>query len=134
MMLEGRQHDIDKVYYNTLAETFGLKDAMISFAGMAIRYLGANPSIFPFDLPNTILADEVMEDILQGGNFGYHHQGRDLQLNKIGQWHRYIASIRRAQKFSPIAPGYFRRGGCARTKNRILKDLGLGRKNFLNKK
>lgn len=99
---------IQKDSFTKLAKEFRLLKAMQTFAHLSIKYLEASPDIFPFDLGKTnIYVDLVMEDILEGGYFGYDRPGKKRPKAKwSGRWHGFKKSLKRVRIFYPIAPYY----------------------------
>ena len=101
---------VDEKKFIGLAESFDLLNAMKVFASVAIKYLGAKPAIFPFETDvNGKYVDRVMEDILEGGNFGFDIFKRKTFRNEL---HRKLYSFRyttgRIRKIAGIAPQHIR--------------------------
>ncbi|MPN07501.1 hypothetical protein SDC9_154771 [bioreactor metagenome] len=80
------------------------------FALAAVKYLQVQESIFPFKM---ITDDKyvhlVIEDIFDGGNFGYHKQGKKRPEEKLnGMWFSFISTIMRSIKFGALSPQHIR--------------------------
>jgi hypothetical protein len=106
LLLSARHGDINKEAFTATARQFDLLKPMRVFAHAAIKYLGAQPDIFPFDLgADSRFSDLVMNDVLRGGDFGYHHSGigGKLEQSLRQKWHRYIYSLRRASLFAGMS-------------------------------
>lgn len=108
LLLSARRSDIHRDDFTALARQFDLLNPMRVFAHACIKYLGAPPDIFPFDIgKDSRFSDLVMEDILYGGNFGFHREGFGPIDKKLKhKWHRYKQSVRRAWIFGKMSPAH----------------------------
>ena len=71
LFLDRHSSILDKDAFLRLAIEFELLYGMQIFASVAVKYLGANPSIFPFAIDTEDeYVDMVMDDIFNGGSFG----------------------------------------------------------------
>jgi hypothetical protein len=101
---------IDKEKFIRLAESFDLLNAMKVFASAAVKYLGAKPSIFPFETDiDGKYVDLVMEDILNGGNFGFSiFKNRTFSSRIHRKWFSFKYTTGRIRKIAAIAPQHIR--------------------------
>jgi hypothetical protein len=103
LMLSARRNDIDKERFTAMARRFDLLKPMRVFARLGVKYLGASPDIFPFELgEDSRFTDLVMDDVLRGGNFGYHraeYQKHKLSLTLKHKWYNYSYRVSRAFLF-----------------------------------
>lgn len=96
--------------FTALAESYALLYPMQVFARVAIKYLGALESIFPFPvIQDEKYADLVMKDIMESGNFGFHRPGKKRPKEKMqGMWFSYKTTIRRSIQFGKLSPEHCR--------------------------
>lgn len=102
--------EIEKAEFTRIAQDFDALRPMQCFATMAVRYLHAAPSIFPFDLPKgENYGDLVLEDILKGGNFGKEYFA-EKQFSHIWarRWYMFRCTVKRSWKVAPISPEHIR--------------------------
>lgn len=97
---------MDKEALTGLARQFDLLNAMEVFASAAVRYLGADPGVFPFTTDTEgKFVDVVMDDVLRGGNFGFStFRNKSFRGKWDAKWHRFTYSVARTKKISGIAP------------------------------
>jgi hypothetical protein len=88
LLLSASKNSIDKGSFEALLDEFALRKAASVFANAAIRYLGAPPSVFPFELnKDNRYAELVMKDILDAGHFGFYRPGKKRPKGKwSGRW------------------------------------------------
>ena len=110
LFLSKHRNEIDLVSFTALTKSFALLYPMQVFARVAVKYLGASETIFPFEMiQDDKHADLVITDILESGNFGYHRPGKKRPKEKIsGMWFSYKTTIQRSIKFGPISPEHSR--------------------------
>ena len=99
---------IDKDAFLRLAIEFELLYGMQIFASVAVKYLDAEPTIFPFAI-NTEdeYVDMVMDDILSGGSFGYAiFQNKRFRTSLHRKWYSFKYSNKRLRKIHKIAPNH----------------------------
>lgn len=122
LFLDKNQERIDYQELRRLLNAFDLTDAVGYFGLACVRHLQANPNIFGVDvsLYDTQLSDSIMEDILAGGNFGYHKTDLSMKLTWKGRFNRFVYSIKRARQFSRIAPNHTQQVPIHKLKNRLL--------------
>ncbi|OJV36373.1 MAG: hypothetical protein BGO33_03285 [Bacteroidia bacterium 43-41] len=101
---------MDKEVLVSLAKQFDLLNAMEIFASAAVKYMGAEPEIFPFNIDvEGKFVDLVMADMLRGGNFGFStFKNKSFRGKWDAKWHRFNYSTRRAKKISGIAPHHIK--------------------------
>lgn len=108
LMLSALQGKIERRTFLIQAEQFGLLYPMQIFAHLTIRYLKADPRLFPFEIGEPgRFPEKVMQDILHGGNFGHHHSNPDRRTTWGGRWKRYKIAVARSLTFGSMAPGHF---------------------------
>lgn len=112
LFLEANRDRIGCNSFTQLATSFDLLKAMQVFAGIAIKYLNAEPAIFPFPLKeqaDDAMIDFVLNDVLHGGYFGF---SRLTKKNFIGKWdrkwHSFKVASKRSRKILPLAPSHIR--------------------------
>ena len=99
---------IDKGYFLKMVNEFELLYGMQIFASVAVKYLGANPSIFPFatDTEDEYV-DFVMEDIFRGGSFGYAvFEDKRFRTPLHRKWYSLMCTRKRLRKIHKIAPSH----------------------------
>lgn len=118
---------MDKKVFINLAESFDLLNAMKIFASVAVKYLGAKPSVFPFETDvHGKFVDLIMDDVLSGGNFGYEvFKKRKFKNELHRKWFSFQFSTRRIRRISGIAPGHI----ISLPLNKIITNLKLLLKN-----
>ena len=99
---------MDKDAFLRLAIEFELLYGMQIFASVAVKYLGANPSIFPFAIDtDDENVDMVMDDIFSGGSFGYAiFQNKRFRTSLHRKWYSFRYSSKRLRKIHNIAPSH----------------------------
>lgn len=99
---------INKEEFNQLATRIGLLNAMQVFASVAVKYLGADPRMFPFAIDTqSEYVDMVMEDIFIGGSFGYALFQHKRFINKWHRkWYTFRCTAKRKRKIKPLAPAH----------------------------
>lgn len=110
LFLYKHHKEIDCDVFTSIAKTYALLYPMQVFALAAVKYLQVQESIFPFKM---ITDDKyvhlVIEDIFDGGNFGYHKQGKKRPEEKLnGMWFSFISTIMRSIKFGALSPQHIR--------------------------
>lgn len=107
LFLKAHKTSIRKEKLLKLAEKFDLLRPMRIFAQLAVTYLNASPDIFPFELgkPNRY-PRLLMEDILNGGQFGFYRLKGQPKTLWRGRWHRYKLTVKRSFLFGAIAPSH----------------------------
>lgn len=106
LLLSASKNSIDKGSFEALLDEFALRKAASVFANAAIRYLGAPPSVFPFELnKDNRYAELVMKDILDAGHFGFYRPGKKRPRAKwSGRWFSFQYTLKRTAKIFPVAP------------------------------
>jgi len=106
LFLHKHRAEIDSEEFTRIATRFALLYPMQLFARIAVDYLGAQESIFPFPMiPNNHHADKVIRDLLESGNFGFHRPGKKRPEEKMaGMWFSFVTTIKRSIKFAAISP------------------------------
>lgn len=101
---------VDKKEFNRLAEAFDLLDAMKVFASVAVKYLGADPAIFPFETDvNGKYVNVVMDDVLNGGNFGFSVFKNQSFRNELHRkLYSFVYTTGRIRKIVGIAPKHIK--------------------------
>lgn len=104
MIFHTHSGDIDKERLIRNLRSFGLTNAWKLFAGIAVNYLGVSADKMPlYDPAYSGKSEKAMEDIIEGGNFGYYSQGnaefmagkhgfRD-EVRKVRTISRYFLSL-----------------------------------------
>lgn len=97
--------DIDKEQLIENIHRFGITEGWKLFACIAVRYLGASPDKIPlYDPAYHKKSEKIFEEIMEGGNFGYHsaahlrtkgyrQSGLHYGLLKVGNITRYFLSL-----------------------------------------
>ncbi len=108
LFLKNYRKQIDPVSFTALARSYKLLYPMQVFACAAVKYLDAPPDIFPFTVPkDNLYARKVINDILEGGNFGFHRPGDKRPQEKMrGMWFSYKTTVRRSLKFGLLSPAH----------------------------
>ncbi len=103
-----RHNEIDREELKAIAQEFDHLYAMTILATLAVDYLGADPSVFPFDTqtykghPHVQL---MWEEILLGGNFGYNLFKKRKFASKLHRkWVSYLYTVQRMNRIKPLAP------------------------------
>ncbi|MDD3035074.1 MAG: nucleotidyltransferase family protein [Bacteroidales bacterium] len=106
LFLKKHRNEIDKDSFTALAKSYALLFPMQVFARAAVKYLEASESIFPFDMTsNERLAEAVVEDIFESGNFGFHGDMKKRPKENIrGLWFSYTFTLKRTLKFCTLSP------------------------------
>lgn len=106
--LSARHAEIDKKGFKETAQEFNLLRPMRVFAHAAVKYLEIPPEIFSFELGEyTPYSDLVMNDILDGGHFGFYRSGKKRPEGKwSGRWFSFKHTVQRSLAYGPIAPSY----------------------------
>ena len=106
LFLKNNRGQIDPVSFTVQAQSYKLLYPMQVFACAAVKYLDAPPDIFPFEVPaDNAFAHKVMKDVLEGGNFGFHHPGKKRPEQKMrGMWFSYKTTVRKSLKFWSLSP------------------------------
>ena len=95
---------LDSAQYRSIAETFR-ELGMLRFARALMwvetDVLGLPPSCCIVE-PDERLGKQILDDILEGGNFGHHTQ---RFKGKRGFYHRGVANARRIMRLFKVAPG-----------------------------
>lgn len=134
IFLEANIQNIDKAKFGYIANKFDLIRPMKYFALLGIKYLDIKESIFPFEIDlnkpkDDKLVDIILEDILQGGNFGMEHFA-NKKFRNIWQRRFYMfrKTTMRSIKLSRISPEHIATVSFVSIMNRIriatLKLLG----------
>lgn len=108
LFLDRHSSILDKDAFLRLAIEFELLYGMQIFASVAVKYLGANPSIFPFatDTEDEYV-DMVMDDIFNGGSFGKAiFQNKRFRSFLHRKWYSFNYSNKRLRKINKIAPSH----------------------------
>lgn len=106
LFLSKNRSQINENNFTELAKSFDLLYPIQLFADTAIRFLDAPKAIFPFPLiADSKYPQMIMEDIFEGGDFGFYHAGRP-QNKWGGFWHSYKVVMRKTVRFAKIAPSY----------------------------
>lgn len=110
LFLRSEGTEMDDNLHNYLAEDLKLLPAMQAFGAMAVEYLGAEPDLFPFEIQaNDKMSLAIMEDIIEGGNFGLHDEAHTKGGGKwIRNYRLTKGIIRRSIRFGSLAPHYYR--------------------------
>ena len=113
LFLSKYRGEIDPASFTAIAQKYALLYPMQVFAHAAVKYLGAQQSIFPFDVkvddPLDKPTDWITADILHSGNFGFHRPGKQRPKEKLrGMWFSYKNTIGRSIKFGAISPEHSR--------------------------
>lgn len=101
---------MNKEEFMRLMELFDLSEAAKIFASVVVKYLGADPGTFPFEIDlNGKYVDLVMEDVLRGGNFGYSFfKGKNFRNRWHRKWHTFKYTTGRMRRIEEIAPRHIK--------------------------
>lgn len=121
LFLSKYREEIDAVSFTAIAKSYALLYPMQVFARVAVKYLDASETLFPFEMiPDGPHVNWVIEDILESGNFGFHRPGKKRPKEKLrGMWFSYKTIIRRSRKFGVISPEHSRILPVVRLINRL---------------
>lgn len=110
LFMDAHAQEMDKRHFVELVKQFDLLDAMKVFASVSVKYLGANPTIFPFETDvNGKFVEIVLEDILKAGNFGhYTYNHKSFKGKWSTKWYRFRYSVNRTKKIADIAPQHIK--------------------------
>lgn len=108
---QGERLNID--VFNDYAQRLDLLRPMQLFALMAVRHLSVPADIFPFALPadrrSEELADLIIRDTFEGGNFGFEHfAGRKFSNIWFRRWFMFRRTTWRSIKVSEVSPEHIR--------------------------
>lgn len=78
------------------------------FATIAIKYLHAPTSIFPFELiRENKYVSMILKDIFEGGDFGFFHpEYHNKHKTWVRRWLIYKRLLRKTLLFASVAPSY----------------------------
>lgn len=105
MIFHTHADDIDKEQLIEDIHRFGITEGWKLFACVAVRYLGASADKIPlYDSSYHKKAEKIFEEIMEGGNFGYHsaahlrtkgyqQSGLRYGLLKVGNVTKYFLSL-----------------------------------------
>lgn len=97
--------NIDRTRLRELLDNTGLKRFANAFACIQTQYLGLSAEQMPYDFQPDEMAAWLYEDIMKGGNFGAHHQGKKRPNGKWrGKWHTATKIGKRASRFFRLSP------------------------------
>ncbi|MGN0035945.1 MAG: nucleotidyltransferase family protein [Bacteroidaceae bacterium] len=88
------RESIDRERLCREVRALGLEEAFVTFGYVAVRHLGLPPECVPFSLEGADEAGEfLLDDILQGGNFGHARPVNRLRQEGgwAKHWHNYRA-------------------------------------------
>lgn len=90
-----------------LLKSFDLLKPAKIFASVAVKHLGANPSIFPFETNiHGKCVRMILEDILSGGNFGFLRSIKRTYNIWPDRWNSFTFTIKRTIKIAKISPNH----------------------------
>lgn len=99
------RNQADKEALTKLFERTGLLRLANAFASIQINYLGLDPALIPFEYVPEPLGDVLLQDILEGGNFGFHRQGFNRPNGKWrGKFYTARKMVERSIRFFPFSP------------------------------
>ena len=104
---------MDKALFLDYAQRFDLLRPMQLFALMSVRYLGADASVYPFELPqdeeSLALSDLIIADTFEGGNFGFEHfKGKSFSGIWSRRWFMFWRTTKRSMKVAQVSPEHIR--------------------------
>ncbi len=104
--LSANEEQINQQEAGLFLKQLALNKPASLFAGIAEKYLGARPGIFPVEPAfHPVLTEIIIKDILEGGHFGRYHPGRKRPCGLwAGRAHAYLATVKRSVKLVRIAP------------------------------
>jgi len=106
LFLHKYHKDIDSKSFTSIAKSYALLYPMQVFARAAVKYIEVPESIFPFEMiKDNRYVDVVIEDIFNGGNFGFHKPGKRRPEEKMdGMWFSFTSTLKRSIKFGALSP------------------------------
>lgn len=120
LLLNYYKKDIDKKEFMDLVNKLDLLKPMQNFAAVSMVLLNAPKDIFPLDVPEkTHFTDKIIQDIKDGGNFGYHHAEITTKDTRKDRARRYLFAMQRSVKFGMMSTQYFYPQLIQRINNRI---------------
>lgn len=125
LFLAKHHHRIDNQRFEKWLDAMDLLRPAQLFGLAAVEYLGATPSIFPFALADkSKYSEKIMEEIMRGGNFGFHHQP---YKKRYKTWTRraliFANTLKKVFLFAAIAPSYMWVIPIVSLRNRAKKTL-----------
>lgn len=111
--LQRHREQMDVELFGRYAQELDLMRPMQIFALMAVKYLGIEAKIFPFGLSQEDhLADVVLREIFDGGNFGFEaFRGKSFHNIWQRRWYMFHRTVIRSLRVSPISPEHIRNIG-----------------------
>lgn len=98
-------HQINRIHLNELIQKTGLSRFANAFAYIQVEYLGLSPQHLPFTYKPDTTHEELLNDILTGGNFGtYHSYGIRPSGRWVGKWYTFCKITKRVNRFFRLNP------------------------------
>lgn len=107
-LLHASADRLDKAEVVRLLQGVGLLQAAKAVGAIVTKHLGLPPEELPFCLDETDgqRGEWLLEDILQGGNFGFHGSFRRNRPNGriSGRWYTFTQTVKRCRQYYTLAP------------------------------
>ena len=106
LYLEAHRPELDNGRFTEMAQQLDILYPMQLFAQAAIRYLGAAPELFPFPLleEDDPHSEDVLQDVLRGGNFGFGQRPEPASNVWVSNWRKLTFKARRSRRLYAITP------------------------------
>lgn len=109
MVLRNHSGEFDLERWTATIERLGLDASFKAFGCLAVRHLGLDSGCIPYDISqSTAMADAILADILENGNFG-HKSFRERRANVVNLLHRRVRTfnflMKRHFRFRSLYPG-----------------------------
>lgn len=97
---------IDRRLLTELLKKTGLRRFANAFAQLQVDYLGVKKEAIPYEYTNDPLYGWLLDDILEGGNFGFYHSQKDKRPDGkwLGKMHTARKIITRGNRFFRFSP------------------------------
>lgn len=104
MLYHSLSDQIDGGYLKSVYKKLGILRWIYSLHNVLVNHIGLDPAKLPFAQPPTINADWMMEDVLQGGNFGFYDPRFPDEENPGGRVSRIPRLWYSFKRYIPLAP------------------------------
>lgn len=99
------KQNINRRRLRTLLDNTGLRRFANAFAFILTEHMGLLPEQMPYEYKPDTMSAWLYADIMEGGNFGTHHRGKERPRGKwLGKWHTAKKIGIRAFRFFRLSP------------------------------
>ena len=103
LYIAAHEGQFDNQRLQALFQSVGLTRFADAFAAILTDYLDLAPNLIPYAYQSDELAEEMLRDIMAGGNFGaYHHRGRAPRGKWLHKLHTTRIILKRCLRFSGL--------------------------------